>query len=237
MEKYDKGSTLCYSIILNGLRVGVLTKAGYGKDLIEESSLKITYASESPFFPFLPVVVVPHVALASRVHLQIVKKIEKGSRQNNQRGFTSSGITGPVNYFEILSKDYRALHVLSKRFKRVSVFYGSLLQEIGEILQRHPADTVSQKSNNVEDNALLETFSPISSSIITQTPKKDDNSVASGSIATSQPSPSPSLNQEYYFADPFFTHEGLQQMFSPTTYGDLMDENSEFSFGLDNLSD
>ncbi|KAF0982742.1 hypothetical protein FDP41_010721 [Naegleria fowleri] len=275
MEIYDRGSNLCQSVLLNGLRVGVLTKAGYGKQLIEESSLRISYSSESEFFPFLPVIVIPHVALASRIHLQICKKIENGTRQNNQKGLLSDGHSyGPVDYFEILTKDYRALNVLSKRFKRVSLCYGSLMDEIGQMLKKRsilPSGNATAE-NNAEDNAVLNVLSSTQSSSKPRAPigemmqpstfdaglpplsfligyvnetaannlnvlkpptaenrvqfsqllggghVTDNASSSSQSPLFSTKSPS---QQELYFVDPFFTHEDLQQIFSPSTYGDF----------------
>ncbi|EFC39109.1 predicted protein [Naegleria gruberi] len=266
MEMYDKGSNLCQGLLMNGLRVGVLTKAGYGKDLIEESSLRITYASESEFFPFLPVIVIPHVALAARIHLQIVKKIENGTRQNHQKGLTFQNTVGPIDYFDILAKDYRSLIILSKRFKRVSVCYGSLLDEIKEILGRRVEaqqnnDTTSTNNSNtvttpIADDALLQPLSLDSSSLpplsfllgsmndnpslpqSSSSQKSTLDGYASNNLQQSifnsiiqSPIKSPSQQQELYFADPFFTHEDLQQIFSPHTYGDFEDV-SEYSFNV-----
>ncbi|EFC40981.1 hypothetical protein NAEGRDRAFT_80888 [Naegleria gruberi] len=138
LKIFDMGST----IVFHGIRLGILSAVNRGKELIEESALKITFGTENELFLFVPPPIVAHVAAAAKVHLHIVKSIEAGERQNPEVmmvptvNYGEEPRVGTVDYYEILAKDLRALNILSKRYKKVSLFHKTLMQEMEEIINR-----------------------------------------------------------------------------------------------------
>ncbi|KAG2385726.1 hypothetical protein C9374_003541 [Naegleria lovaniensis] len=137
LKIYDMGQVF----VSNGIKIGILSAVNRGKELIEECALKITLATELELFVFVPPPIVAHCAAAAKVHLHIVKAIENGERQNPEIGMVPSvsggePTLGTIDYYEILSKDLRALNILSKRYKKVSLFHKSLMNEMEDIIQR-----------------------------------------------------------------------------------------------------
>jgi len=132
-----KSNDILTILISNGLKIAILTKAGQRKDLIEEYSLRITLSTNSDLFPYIPVTMISYVALAARVHYHILRAIESGQRNIYSVGITSlNGETGPIDYYEILTNDFRALNILKKKLKVSSPYYDGLSNDIAEVLQR-----------------------------------------------------------------------------------------------------
>jgi len=129
-----------FPLFMNGLRLEVLKKSGNEQLLMEECATMITNSTEHELFPFCPPIVVAFVASAARVHLGIVKAIERGERRNPERCLltTHDGETIPitVDYYTILQKDQRALNVLNKKYKKVALFHGDLLEEMTTIVHQ-----------------------------------------------------------------------------------------------------
>lgn len=138
-------------MIICGLRIGILSKVGCGKQLIEESALKITYLTQAPNFALVAPNMVVYVAVAAMIHLHLVRLINSGQRANNQIGLLSDGRKGPVNYHEVLSMDLQALKLLATRFKKVSVTYGSLMQEIEKNIPKTIIDNLESKQKEKKD--------------------------------------------------------------------------------------
>ncbi|EFC38080.1 predicted protein [Naegleria gruberi] len=134
MVTYDKALNFLQNIFCYGVRIGILVKARCNINMIEESSLKITYLTMNEFFGVASVFMIPFFALAARVHLQIVKSIEDGTRNNFEMGIGPDDKPVQIDYYDILAKDYRALNVLGRRFKRIQVCNQKLLSTIAEIL-------------------------------------------------------------------------------------------------------
>ena len=122
------------TIYFNGLKIAILEKIGKDNDTLEKYALAVTSATEHKLFTFGPSHMVTFVSVAARAHLRIVKSIERGERANPSSCFidTPSGEQIPilVDYYEVLQKDYRALLLLSTKFKQVEKYQGLLLNEI-----------------------------------------------------------------------------------------------------------
>ncbi|KAF0976685.1 hypothetical protein FDP41_003980 [Naegleria fowleri] len=156
LKVYDMGQTF----VSNGVKIGILSAVNRGKELIEECALKITLATELELFVFVPPPIVAHCVAAAKVHLHIVKAIENGERQNPEIGMIPS-ITGgeptlgTIDYYEILSKDLRALNILAKRYKKVSLFHKSLMNEMEDIIQRkHIMSAMKRVCSSFSDDGL-----------------------------------------------------------------------------------
>ncbi|EFC37483.1 predicted protein [Naegleria gruberi] len=127
---------LVYILMTNGLKIAILTKAGERKDLIEESALKITYTTYSQLYAFSSVDMMGYVALGARVHYHIVRAIEAGQRSNFTNGIISlDGKIGPIDYYEILASDLRAINLLKRYLRTPSPYFENLCSDIQTLLQ------------------------------------------------------------------------------------------------------
>ena len=148
-ETKARATELFKSIISNGVKISLLTKAGYGDcPTVEEAALKITLLTEQDLFSYFSVVVLTYIAMAARVHLRIVNKIEQGLRQNLLTGVTLDNAIVPIDYYQILEKDYTALKSMGKKYKRVEVDYNSIITEIEEILHKRQENTLKTTPTN-----------------------------------------------------------------------------------------
>ena len=129
-------------MVICGFRIAILKHVGKGRDVIEDCALRITNMTQHEYFSILPSCIVSHVILAARVHLDIVKTIERGERENPVLAVSQSDHKqiAPeltfLDYYDILAKDFRALTSLAARFKKVNLFHRDLLTEIEEVLHQ-----------------------------------------------------------------------------------------------------
>ncbi|EFC47028.1 predicted protein [Naegleria gruberi] len=198
------------SIFLNGLSISMLMRSGQGNELIEEAALKVTYSSETEYFPLLPIFVLPYVALASRFHLQIVKQIENGQTQQESKKNPTS-----VDYYEILAKDLLALRVLAKRYKRVEFSYGTMMNEMDEILKKKVEQSSQQnvEFSTTSDVATPQTTHVESSCLIDEQPLSFLLGFVNEAAQHSQPFES---SNQHIAENPFhFLSEDFSQMLSP----------------------
>ncbi|EFC42063.1 predicted protein [Naegleria gruberi] len=137
-------------IVGNGLKIRIYTEMNRGKDKIEECALKITTTTESGQLSFSPSFLIAPIAAACKIHLQIVKLIEKGDRKNCD----VSSPLGAIDYYQVLSKDLRALQILSKRYKGVQLFHHNMIKEIETIIER------KQFYNALNECITNQSFSP-----------------------------------------------------------------------------
>lgn len=135
LKIFDDAATF----VVNGIKIGILSAVGCGRDMIEESAITITKATQSNFFHLLPPFIVPHLVAATKVHMHIVKSIERGERKHFDAVNSPNNVNSTlesVDYYDVLSKDLRGLRMLGKRFKKVLLQNKKLLDEVEEILQR-----------------------------------------------------------------------------------------------------
>jgi len=126
-------------IIVYAMRMGILIQVNKRRDIVEDCALAITQLTENEKFISVPSFIVSQVALAAKVHLQIVKSIERGERENpvlvKTHGKDMFGVD-VVDYYDVLGKDLRALQLLASRFKKVELFHSDLMKDIEELRQR-----------------------------------------------------------------------------------------------------
>ncbi|EFC50437.1 predicted protein [Naegleria gruberi] len=120
-------------MLYHGIRIRILTEMNKSPELVEESALKIVHLTESDMFSVSPGFLSNSIAASAKVILHIVRLIEMGHRKNCDE----FSIHGPINYFQILSKIYRGLQIMGKRFRKVFLLQGSTIKEIEIILNQY----------------------------------------------------------------------------------------------------
>ncbi|KAG2386062.1 hypothetical protein C9374_003211 [Naegleria lovaniensis] len=167
------------TFVVNGIKIGILSAVGCGRDMIEESAFKITQGTESNFFNLLPPFIVPHLVAATKVHMHIVKSIERGERNMTSSPNNGNSTLTSIDYYDILSKDLRGLRLLGKRFKKVVLQNKKLLDEVEEILQR--------KQLFATLRLATQTFADQSTQLLQHhhQPLVADNSIQSGAVQAS----------------------------------------------------
>ncbi|KAF0973144.1 hypothetical protein FDP41_008351 [Naegleria fowleri] len=150
---------IVYLFISNGLKIAILTKAGQRKDIIEDCALRITYTTYTDLYPFCSIDMISYVALAARVHFHIVRAIEAGQRSAYNTGITSlDGSTfGPIDYYDILAHDLRAINLLKRHLKNPSAYYDGLVNEITQTLLKKGI-SVDNLQSSVQFSALVDTL-------------------------------------------------------------------------------
>ncbi|EFC38004.1 predicted protein [Naegleria gruberi] len=133
-KHYYDGLFFTRDIFYNGIQIGILIRATTGKELIEEASLKISHLTGNIFFSATSPILIPYFILAARVNLQIAKSIQSGTRENNQLGIGPDGNPKKIDYFEIVSKDLKALTLLNNRYKIVQLQNETLLRSMSEVV-------------------------------------------------------------------------------------------------------
>ena len=140
-------------MVLAGMRIAILSRVNSGREIIEECALIITTLTEHYNFSLTPASIVQYVALASRVHLQIVNNIQQGLRENPvlvRKPISNAYEIEVVDYFEILSKDLRALYSLRNRFKKLDLYYKELIIEMEHALQ---LGNIESTMNNLQERS------------------------------------------------------------------------------------
>ena len=135
---YSAGSNYYFEIVHYGLKLLFLIQnCPEYRSEIEQTACKITLLSDSEYFPFTTFAAIPYFTMASRVHVQVAKEIEKGLRSNLS-----------YDIYSMITKDYRSLHVLKSRYKRVNVVAGSVILEMEEILKKRDIEPIAQAEHN-----------------------------------------------------------------------------------------
>ena len=146
IDTYFKLEELHDTIILSGMKMFFLSKV---PDLslmanIEELGLTISLATENELFPYVSAAVTSALAFVCHHHLNTYKTIISEGRPRILTLTSSSNKELVIDYLSVLKKDYRALDLLSKRYKRIVLQNGDLLQEMEQVLRYEANDTSLQ---------------------------------------------------------------------------------------------
>jgi len=176
--KFAKIFELVEPMVICAMRIAILTRVDRGRDIVEDSALRITLLTEHEYFVMMPPPIVSHVVLSARIHLHIVKCIERGERENpvlttlpSRNG--KAPVLGLLDYYDVLSKDFRALNMMSCRFKKVNLFYRDLLNEMETVLHQRlelqlgtdlNLTTATQPQQELEDFDSCNIFDALSAS-------------------------------------------------------------------------
>jgi len=115
-----------YLLIIDGIRLAILARSPAPSDsVIIETANRISNTSTLPMFPYMPSHLHLVIGNAARIHLSVVKQIQRGERP-----------CGDINFYEYLKKDLRALVLLAERFTIVEKRQQALIDEISEVLIR-----------------------------------------------------------------------------------------------------
>ncbi|EFC42773.1 hypothetical protein NAEGRDRAFT_58437 [Naegleria gruberi] len=161
-------------VVLNGLKIRILTKLGCSgrdreRETIEQAALNITMATQHELFPLFLPYLVPYISAATLVHLRVLKM--------NIQSYSSSTSTivsqhrannwSTLMYYEdILKKDLRAMQIMAKRFKLVSLNYSKLMKEIEdtfenlENLKRSTKPTITEYETSLPQQFLTYRHNP-----------------------------------------------------------------------------
>ncbi|KAG2391961.1 hypothetical protein C9374_013446 [Naegleria lovaniensis] len=117
---------LMYLLMIDGVRLGILTKSqAQSDDIVIETANRISDFTTLSYFSYMP----PHVSVtilnAARIHLSLIKQIQRGERANNG-----------VDYYEYLKKDQRALNLMAERFTIAEKRFKYILPMINEELMK-----------------------------------------------------------------------------------------------------
>ncbi|KAL9643117.1 hypothetical protein ABK040_003916 [Willaertia magna] len=135
-----KNSTkLMYLLVLDGLRLFILSKTKQSESLFIDTANRISRLSELNLFFYMPPFVCSLIANAAKVHLQVIKQIENGQRDVFDDG---------NDYFDLMRKDLRGLKLLSEKFSIVEKKYFKLVTEIEETLSRTDGKFINIISSN-----------------------------------------------------------------------------------------
>ena len=159
-EKFFDLFKLAQPIIISSFRIAILSHVNRSRNIVESNALRVTQSTQHELFNMMPPVVVSHIVLASRVHLDICRSIQRGERENPvlmevpiTSIFGDNATTLELtDYFQVLEKDFRALRILSIRFKKVSLLYGDLMEEIEQVLYEHNGG-----GNNDDEDDIMAT--------------------------------------------------------------------------------
>ncbi|EFC36074.1 predicted protein [Naegleria gruberi] len=115
--------------------------------MMEESALRITLLTENELFPYCLFAVLSPVVEACAFHLNVCKMVEKGLKPRKASILTSSGQTITFDSFSILEKDFRAISLMSKRYRRVQNMHKDLIDEMTQVLNRNISPLSLLKDN------------------------------------------------------------------------------------------
>ena len=91
-------------------------------------------------------------------HKQLVENcIERGTKPMTSTIMTSSGNTVTVDYLSILKKDLKALISLAKRFKRVTLLYQNLIEEMTQTIMRNTSRSASSDTRSTTSSTTNRT--------------------------------------------------------------------------------
>ncbi|EFC37226.1 predicted protein [Naegleria gruberi] len=125
---------------------------------IEETALMITLLTEDELFPFCMCYTISPIVETCIYHKQLVENcIERGTKPMTSTIMTSSGNTVTVDYLSILKKDLKALISLAKRFKRVTLLYQNLIEEMTQTIMRNTSRSASSDTRSTTSSTTNRT--------------------------------------------------------------------------------
>jgi len=149
-------------IWMNGMRIFSILMTDFKNEtkenekawriLLEQSALNLTECTQNEMLPFISPFMVPFFIIGSNLNLEIAKSIDCGERENmlpypvfdqinsieNVNELYNIDIASKsVNYFEVISKDARALGILSTRYKFIQPYE----ENINALLQQRFSST------------------------------------------------------------------------------------------------
>ena len=151
-------------LLLSGCNVGALhgvDTAGSDKviaehiNLLEYAALAISKTTEEEFFPFISPYLISFFLVAVKVNLEICKMIERGERENYRpcpkivnREVKLDGIDldqyyTVVDYYSVVAKDLRGLHVLRKRYRYIAKY----VTDLEEFLAKRSTQSLESIAN------------------------------------------------------------------------------------------
>ena len=88
--------------------------------------VSMTNITENEYFSFSPPAVVTYLVVSVKVLLEMEKVVETGEL-----------ITNGIDYYVLVAKNYRALNLLSKRYRIINRVYSDIVQQLEMVLQKH----------------------------------------------------------------------------------------------------
>lgn len=178
---------LMKDIICFGAEIVVYLSIGIDEgETIENLANKIILLTEREPFAYLPVAMTHFVSLGAYIHGKMFPKIESiiTAKMNQGRAFHAiMNDDYERQYFEIVHKGLRAMNSMATRFKRVTKYYGNIINQLKKIqqwkvrmenesyqaiLEKRPPPTFSSfsspKSSSSETNSYIQQLQPSSSS-------------------------------------------------------------------------
>ena len=135
---------LMYLLMIDGIRLGILTKSQtQSDDVLIETANRIADFTTISYFSYLPPHVHTTVMNAARIHLSLIKQIQRGER-----------ISNGVDYYEYLRKEQRALTLMAERFTIVEKRFKSLLPLINEELMKRDQQFEQQIHSIIQTQQL-----------------------------------------------------------------------------------
>lgn len=136
-QRLDKRRTssyaaaVIYDIIQGCMNVGLeisllaFVDTIYFRQKIFDLIVKLTNITENEYFVFSPPVVVTYLVISIKILLEMEKVVDSGELNTNG-----------INYYSLLLRNYHALNVLSKRYRKVNNLYGSVIEQLNAVLQK-----------------------------------------------------------------------------------------------------
>ena len=127
--------------------------------ILEEMAHDICLMTEHPLFPFCAPVVFIAILRISEHHLKCCQLVETGLKPRIFT-ITSSKTQQPltIDYLEDLRRDHRALQLLSKRYRFISLQHGDLLMNVELFLSRYQQhqhqDVVGSNQTTVQQSVV-----------------------------------------------------------------------------------
>ena len=116
-----------YFIVTYGMKLLTLKFAGYTGIELEETAEKISNLSRSSLFSYAPTLLIEPVGLAFDVHLNMMKEVNSGERDNSQ--------TAPL--IRLLLKDVEAIKFLKTRFPTLCAKFETMIEESECLLEKY----------------------------------------------------------------------------------------------------
>nr|CAG4713162.1 unnamed protein product [Naegleria fowleri] len=164
-EIFFKSQHLHGALMVEGIKFVFLSKIPeIAKNLMEEIALKISLMTEHELFQYANLGVSGGIMNVSAYHLEICKLIERGLRPRKSTLITTSQKTLILDYISILKKDYKALSLLTRKYRRLSSKCQSLLDEMEQFLSRHDPSGSSEESQSTNSSSSTATNSSTTNS-------------------------------------------------------------------------
>ncbi|KAG2378577.1 hypothetical protein C9374_008216 [Naegleria lovaniensis] len=127
-------ASVIYDIIQGCMNVGLeiallaFVDTIYFRQKIFDLIVKFTNITENEYFVFSPPVVVTYLVISIKILLEMEKVVDSGELNTNG-----------INYYSLLLRNYHALNVLSKRYRKVNNLYGDVIEQLNVVLQKKNA--------------------------------------------------------------------------------------------------